>query len=250
MSNTVSPAEVQKFERLAAEWWSADGQFRPLHKLNPLRLGYVRDRAAAHFGRDIRRPRPLAGLRLLDVGCGGGLLCEPLTRLGAEVTGIDPSQTNIGVARRHAETSGLAVDYRATTAEALAAAGETFDVVLAMEVVEHVADRDAFVAACGALLKPGGLLVLATINRTPKAYALVILGAERVLRWLPRGTHRYEMLVRPAELEAAQQAAGLAVLDRTGVTYDLLADRFRLCDDLGANYMMASAKPAPAAASP
>lgn len=241
---SVDPGEVAKFERLAAEWWNPDGKFRPLHKFNPVRLGYIRDRSAAHFGRDVKAGRPFSGLKLLDIGCGGGLLSEPMARLGAEVVGIDPAPTNIAVARLHAGESGLAVDYRATDAETLAGSGERFDVVLAMEVVEHVPDRDAFIAACGALLRPGGLLFVATINRTPKAYALAIFGAEVVLRWLPRGTHDYAKLVRPAELQGALAAAGLAVADRSGMVYNPLADRWSLSSDMGVNYMIAATRPA------
>ena len=215
-----------------------------------MRVAYVRDQVAAHFGRDPKFPKPLAGLRLLDIGCGGGLLAEPMARLGADVVGADPARGNIEVARLHAAASELAIEYRVTTAEALAAAGESFDVVLAMEVVEHVADRDTFAAACAALLKPGGLAIFATINRTPKAYALAIVGAELVLRWLPRGTHDYAKLVRPAELEASLAAAGLSVIDYTGVTYNPIADRWSRSSDIDVNYMVAVVKrpPEPVAA--
>ena len=241
-SVSVDPAEVEKFDRMADEWWDADGPFRPLHKLNPVRLAYIRDVAAAHFACDAKNGRPLARLRLLDIGCGGGLLAEPMARLGAEVVGADPSSPNIEAARRHAEAVGLTIDYRAITAEALAAAGEEFDLVLAMEVVEHVADIDAFLATCSNLLKPGGLLIAATINRTPKAFALAIVGAEYLLRWLPRGTHDYSKLVRPAELEAALGLAGLAVIDRTGVSYDPLSDRWSRSANMDVNYMLAAEK--------
>jgi 2-polyprenyl-6-hydroxyphenyl methylase/3-demethylubiquinone-9 3-methyltransferase len=240
---SVDPREIAKFERMAADWWDPDGSLRPLHKLNPVRLAYIRDRAAAHFGREPRRPKPLGGLRIIDVGCGGGLLCEPLTRLGAAMLGIDPAPANIEVARLHAQQSGLSVDYRSATAEDVAAAGERFDVVLAMEVVEHVSDRDGFVRACADLLVPGGLFFAATINRTAKAHALAIVLAERVLRWLPRGTHDYEKLVRPEELDASLRAAGLVPLHRTGVSYHPLADSWRESADLDVNYMLVAQKP-------
>lgn len=241
---TIDPVEVQKFERLAAEWWNPDGKFRPLHKFNPVRLAYIRDGVAGHFGRDIKAEKPFAGLRLLDIGCGGGLLAEPMARLGADVVGADPAPTNIEVARLHAAQSGLAMDYRATTAEDLAAAGEMFDVVLAMEVIEHVANPDGFIAACGSLLKPGGILFVATINRTLKAYALAIFGAELVLRWLPRGTHDYAKLVRPAELEASLRASDLHVIDRQGIVYNPLADSWSRSTDMDVNYMVLAQKPA------
>ena len=242
LHDTVDPAELEKFERVASEWWDPDGKFKPLHKLNPVRVAYVRDRMAEHFGRDPKFPKPLTALRLLDIGCGGGLLAEPMARLGADVVGADPARANIEVARLHAAGSELGIDYRAMTAEALAAAGESFDVVLALEVVEHVADRDAFVAACARLLKPDGLAIFATINRTLKAYALAIVGAELVLRWLPRGTHDYAKLVRPAELETSLTAAGLAVTNRTGVTYNPISDRWSRSSDMDVNYMLAATK--------
>ncbi len=244
VTTTVDPAEIQKFERMAAEWWDPSGKFAPLHKFNPVRLQTIRDVAAEHFARDPKSGRPLAGLRLLDVGCGGGILCEPLARLGAAVTGIDPSATNVEIARLHAAKMALDLDYRATTAEALAEAGETFDVVLAMEVVEHVADIDQFIAACAGLVKPGGLLFVATINRTLKAFALAIVGAEYILRWLPRGTHDYDKLVRPDELKASFRKAGLNVQRRIGVSYNPLADRWSPSRDMDVNYMMVAEKPA------
>jgi 2-polyprenyl-6-hydroxyphenyl methylase/3-demethylubiquinone-9 3-methyltransferase len=239
---TVDPAEVAKFERMAAEWWNADGKFRPLHKLNPVRLGYIRDHAAGHFRRDAKSGKPLARLRVLDIGCGGGLLTEPMARLGADAVGADPARANIDAARRHAEQGGLSIDYRETTAESLAAAGEAFDVVLAMEVIEHVADMQAFLNACAALTKPGGLFFAATINRTAKAFALAIVGAEYLLRWLPRGTHDYSKLVRPAELESALETAGLATIGRSGVTYNPLSDRWSRSDDMDVNYMIVAEK--------
>ncbi|MGH6923354.1 MAG: bifunctional 2-polyprenyl-6-hydroxyphenol methylase/3-demethylubiquinol 3-O-methyltransferase UbiG [Propylenella sp.] len=244
IGRTVDPSEVAKFERMAAEWWDADGKFAPLHKFNPVRLGYIRDVVVEHFARDAKLGRPLSGLRLVDIGCGGGLLCEPMARLGATVVGIDPSTVNVEAARRHAAKAGLDIDYRAKTAEALAEAGKAFDVVLAMEVVEHVSDIDAFLAACAALTRPGGILFVATINRTLKAFALAIVGAEYVLRWLPRGTHDYDRLVRPAELEAALAKAGLAVAHSTGVIYNPLSDRWSRSTDMDVNYIVVASKPA------
>lgn len=240
---TIDPREIAHFTALAAEWWNPTGKFRPLHKFNPVRLTYVRDRIAARFGRDPRSTAPLAGLRVLDIGCGGGLLSEPMARMGADVVGADASATNIEVARIHAAESGVAVDYRATTAEDLAAAGESFDVVLNMEVVEHVSDVDLFLKSCAAMVRPGGLMVVATINRTPKALALAIVGAEYVLRWLPRGTHKYEKLVRPEEIERPVNAAGMTVIDRTGVFFNPLQDRWNLSRDMDVNYMLLAARP-------
>ncbi|HSG95391.1 MAG TPA: bifunctional 2-polyprenyl-6-hydroxyphenol methylase/3-demethylubiquinol 3-O-methyltransferase UbiG [Afifellaceae bacterium] len=237
-ASSVDDAEIAKFERLAAEWWDPHGKFRPLHKFNPLRIAYIKDQLCLYFGRDAKSANALKGLRLLDIGCGGGLLCEPMARLGAEITGVDPSPVNIEVASLHARQSGLTIDYRATTAEDLADVGETFDVVLNMEVVEHVADVEAFIAACAAMVKPGGLMVVATINRTLKALGLAIIGVEYILRWLPRGTHRYDKLVRPDELESALSAGGLQLIDETGVVYNPLTDRWSLSPDLDVNYMV------------
>lgn len=237
-ASTVDEREVDKFDRMAAEWWNPNGKFRPLHKFNPVRLAFLREALVSHFGREASDERPLAGLRVLDIGCGGGLLCEPLSRMGAEVVGADAAPTNIAIARRHAELSGVAVDYRATTAEALAADGETFDAVLAMEIVEHVADVDAFVAACATMVKPGGLTTFATINRTLKALALAIVGAEYVLRWLPRGTHSYDRLVKPRELERAFLANGLMPRRPVGVVYNPLKDAWSLSTDTDVNYMI------------
>ena len=242
-NGTVDRREVEKFARLAADWWEPDGPLKPLHRLNPVRLAYIREQVCARFGRDHEAPRPFAGLRVLDIGCGAGLLSEPMARLGAEVVGIDPAEENIAAARLHSERAGLAIDYRVATAEALAEAGETFEVVLAMEVVEHVADLDAFLAAAAAMLRPGGIMLLASINRTPKAFALAIVGAEYLLRWLPRGTHRYDKLVRPEELERALAGLGLAVIDRTGAVYDPFADRWRRSGDLDVNYMISAERP-------
>ena len=244
MSGTVDPAEVAKFEAMAADWWDPHGKFRPLHMLNPCRLDYIVDQIAAEFARDPKAPRPFAGLRLLDIGCGGGLLAEPMARLGAEVVGVDAAAGNIPVARLHAEQSGLAIDYRVGTAEALAEAGEAFDVVLAMEVIEHVADPPAFLAACRGLLRPGGLLICSTINRNPKSFLLAIVGAEHVLRWLPKGTHDWRKLITPSELEALQRGAGLAPVDAKGFVFDPLDWSWRLSDrDLSVNYVTASLRP-------
>ncbi|HEY5819276.1 MAG TPA: bifunctional 2-polyprenyl-6-hydroxyphenol methylase/3-demethylubiquinol 3-O-methyltransferase UbiG [Mesorhizobium sp.] len=235
---TIDPGEVERFSAMAAEWWNPNGKFRPLHKFNPVRLAYIRDQVAARFGRDPQSARPFDGLRFLDIGCGGGLLCEPMARLGATVVGVDPAERNIDVARLHAAQSGLKIDYRAATAEELADAGEEFDVVLNMEVVEHVADVELFIARTAEMVKPGGLMFVATINRTLKAHALAIIGAEYILRWLPRGTHQFEKLVRPAELEAALAKAGLTIADRTGVSYNPLADRWSRSRDMDVNYMV------------
>lgn len=237
-ATTIDPAEVDRFSRLAAEWWNPKGKFKPLHKFNPVRLTYIRDTVCAHFGCDPKAAAPFAGLRLLDIGCGGGLLSEPMARLGAGVVGADASETNIEVAKIHAAQSGVAVDYRATTSEALQEAGETFDVILNMEVVEHVADVDLFLKSCAAMVRPGGLMFVATINRTVKAWGLAIVGAEYVLGWLPRGTHRYDKLVRPPEIDAALAGTGVEVFDRSGVFYNVLADQWRLSRDMDVNYMV------------
>jgi 2-polyprenyl-6-hydroxyphenyl methylase/3-demethylubiquinone-9 3-methyltransferase len=243
-ASATDPAEVARFSALAGKWWDPAGPLRPLHRLNPLRLAWIKDQVTGQFDRERTDPLGLKDLRVLDVGCGGGLLCEPLARMGAAVVGIDPSAENIAVARRHAEQAGLAVDYRATTAEALSAEGERFDVVTILEVVEHVPDVSAFVAACASMLKPGGLTIAATINRTAKSWLLAIVGAEYILRWLPRGTHSWDKLVTPGELSAALRAAGLTVAAETGVMYVPLADYFRLTSDMDVNYMMAATRPA------
>jgi 2-polyprenyl-6-hydroxyphenyl methylase/3-demethylubiquinone-9 3-methyltransferase len=216
----------------------------PLHKFNPVRLAYIRDAVCRRFERDAKRLDCLKGLRVLDIGCGGGILSEPLARLGADVVGADPAEANIEAATLHAGDSGLAVDYRATTAEALAEAGERFDVVLAMEVVEHVADVNLFVKLTGAMVKPRGLMITATLNRTLKSFALAIVGAEYVLRWLPRGTHQWDKFVTPNELEIALELAGLRAIDAAGVIYNPLADRWRLADDTDVNYMLTAERPA------
>ena len=244
-SPSLDAEEVEKFSRLAAEWWDPHGKFAVLHKFNPVRLAYIRDHVTARFARDPNSPKPLKGLRLLDIGCGGGLLSEPMARLGADVVAIDPSATNIATARVHASESGLDIDYRADTAETLAAGGETFDVILNMEVIEHVVDPAAFVAVCGRLLKPGGIMVVATINRTLKSFAFAIVGAEYVLGWLPRGTHHWEKLITPEELATWLAAAGLTQADITGVFYNPLTDTWARSRDTDVNYMLVADKPKP-----
>lgn len=237
-AGTIDDDEVAHFARLAGRWWDPRGPWATLHRFNPVRLAYVRDRAAAHFSRDPARLDSLKGLRILDIGCGGGVLCEPLARLGAEVTGIDPVADSIAAAQHHAGETGLAIDYRCTTAEALAETGEAFDIVLAMEVVEHVADFNLFIEEAAALVKPDGLMFVATINRTLKSFALLIVGAEYILRWIPRGTHQWDKFITPDELEIALERSGLSVTAETGVIYNLLADRFQLSTDMDANYMV------------
>ncbi len=240
--STIDAAEVERFSRMAEEWWDPDGKFQPLHKFNPVRLSYIRDHVAARFDRDTNAPGPFKGLRFLDIGCGGGLLCEPMARLGAEIVGADPSDTNIEIARLHAAESGLDIDYRAMTAEELAANGETFDVVLNMEVVEHVADVELFLEKCAKMVRPGGLMFVATINRTLKALGLAIIGAEYVLRWLPKGTHQYDKLVRPEEVENPLVAADMRIIDRSGISYNPLADEWRQSRDMDVNYMLLAEK--------
>ncbi|HZS82655.1 MAG TPA: bifunctional 2-polyprenyl-6-hydroxyphenol methylase/3-demethylubiquinol 3-O-methyltransferase UbiG [Stellaceae bacterium] len=239
---TVDPGEIARFAALAEAWWDPRGKFRPLHKLNPLRLQFLRERFLAHFGRDAALLSPFSGLRLLDIGCGGGLVAEPMARLGFAVTGIDAAAETVMTARAHAEAAGLAIDYRAVAVEALAAAGEPFDAVLALEIIEHVADLGAFCAAAAAVLKPGGMLIAATLNRTAKAWLLAIIGAEYVLGWLPRGTHDWRKFVRPSELAAGLRRNGLRIAEITGAAYDPLADSWRLSRDLDVNYMMTAVK--------
>jgi 2-polyprenyl-6-hydroxyphenyl methylase/3-demethylubiquinone-9 3-methyltransferase len=242
--STVDAAEIERFSRLAADWWNPRGAMAPLHKFNPVRLGYIRDQAVMHFGRDPKRLDALKGLRILDIGCGAGLLSEPLARIGAEVVGADPAVANIEAAKLHATETGVTVDYRATTAEDLADAGERFDIVLAMEVVEHVTDVRLFVRRCAEMVKPGGLMIGATLNRTLKAFALAIVGAEYVLRWVPRGTHQWDKFVTPDELESAMEAGGLRRIGESGVIYNPLADKWRLSSDMDVNYMLTAERPA------
>ncbi|MEM8988742.1 MAG: bifunctional 2-polyprenyl-6-hydroxyphenol methylase/3-demethylubiquinol 3-O-methyltransferase UbiG [Pseudomonadota bacterium] len=242
---TVDPAEIEKFSKIAAEWWDPKGKFRPLHKFNPVRLGYIRDVCAAHFNRDEDAVTPLSGLRLLDVGCGGGLVSEPMRRLGADVTGLDAAERNVKTAATHAEEQGLTIDYRSTTVETLAAEEPgAFDIVLNLEVVEHVADVGVFLKASAALVKPGGIMILATINRTLKALATAKIGAEYILRWLPAGTHEFSKFVTPGEAAAPLRAAGLEVAPAQGVSYVPLADKWRLSGDTAVNYMLKAVKPA------
>ena len=240
---TINPDEIAKFAAMADEWWDPAGKFRPLHKFNPVRLTYIRDWALRHFGRDEGQVRPLEGLSVLDIGCGGGLLCEPLTRLGARVTGIDAGDKNIAVARLHAERMELAIDYRTTTSEALAADGARFDIVLNMEVVEHVSNVPLYMKSCADLVAPGGLLVSATLNRTARALAFAKFAAEYVLRWLPPGTHDWSKFITPDELKAMIRRNGLKTIDETGVVYHPLADEWRASRDMGINYMVLAERP-------
>jgi 2-polyprenyl-6-hydroxyphenyl methylase/3-demethylubiquinone-9 3-methyltransferase len=243
--STVDPSEIAKFEAMAAEWWDPNGKFKPLHMLNPCRLDYITSQIAAEFYRDLTSPQPFAGLRLLDIGCGGGLLSEPMARLGATVVGADAAEGNLPVARIHAEQSGLDIDYRHTTAEALADAGEQFDVVLNMEVIEHVADPLSYLVATRQLLKPGGLEICSTINRNPKSFAVAIVGAEFVMRWLPRGTHEWSKFITPDELFDLLGQAGLTPVDRKGFVFNPISWQWSISErDLSVNYVTASTKPA------
>ena len=237
--SSIDAGEVAKFQAMAAEWWDPAGKFKPLHMLNPVRLDYITGQIAAEFGRDRRSLRPFEGLRLLDIGCGGGLVAEPMARLGAAVTGADAAAENIEVARVHAAQADLSIDYRATTAEAILAEGARFDVVLALEIVEHVADPQEFITTCARLLRPGGLLIASTLNRTPQSFAAAIVGAEWIMRWLPRGTHEWSRFLRPTELGAMFDAAGVRVVDRSGMVFNPLGWSWSLSKrDLSVNYLM------------
>ena len=243
MQTTIDPSEVAKFEAMAAEWWNPNGKFRPLHLMNPCRLDYITGQIAAEYDRDLTKPLPFAGLRILDIGCGGGLLSEPMARLGAEVVGADAAPRNIPVAQVHAQASGLSIDYRFTTAEDLAAAGEQFDVVLNMEVVEHVSDPLAYLTACHDLLKSGGIMLCSTLNRNPKSYLMAIIGAEWVMRWLPKGTHDWAKFITPDELYALITRAGLAPVDRKGMVFNPVSWGWSLsARDLSVNYVTTSRK--------
>ena len=236
---TVDPAEIERFSRIAGEWWDPTGKFAPLHRLNPVRIGYIRDRAAARWKRDALSGVPLHGLSLLDIGCGGGLLSEPMARLGARVTGVDAAPRNVAVAALHAEKQGLEIDYRQGAAEALAESGNQFDVVLALEIVEHVADAPLFLKSCGRLVRPGGLLFLSTLNRTAKAWALAIAGGEYILRWLPRGTHDWQKFLKPSEVVNGLSAGGIEAQEIVGVVYSPLSRAWSLNkSDLDVNYML------------
>ncbi|MBR0873510.1 bifunctional 2-polyprenyl-6-hydroxyphenol methylase/3-demethylubiquinol 3-O-methyltransferase UbiG [Bradyrhizobium tropiciagri] len=236
-ASSVDPAEIAKFSKLSDEWWDPHGKMAPLHKINPLRLSYIRDAACRKFERNAKSLGCLSGLRLLDIGCGAGLLCEPMTRLGAQVIGVDPSATNIAAAKLHAEKGHLSIDYRCTTIEEMDPR-ERFDIVLAMEVVEHVVDVGAFLKRCAAMLKPGGLMVVSTLNRNWKSFALAIVGAEYVLRWLPRGTHEWNKFVTPAELERYLGDLNLTITEQAGVVYNPLADKWSVSSDMDVNYMV------------
>jgi len=243
MTETVDAAEIGKFDRMAATWWDPEGEAKPLHRMNPIRLDYIRDHVCAQYGRDPEMIRAFDGLNIVDVGCGGGLLCEPMARLGASVTGVDASAEAIAVARDHAETHGLTIDYRADPADVLVREGAQFDVVLAMEIVEHVSDIPTFLADVAALAKPGGLVFLSTLNRTAKSFALAIGAAEYVLRWLPRGTHDWNKFPTPKELETALVEAGLTVVDDTGFSYAPLRDKWSRSKDMSVNYALVAEKP-------
>ena len=240
---TVDPAEIAKFAAMADDWWDPDGAYRPLHRQNPARLTFIRDQLCARFGRDTRSLSSLSGLRIADIGCGGGLICEPLARIGADIVGVDATAPNITAAQVHAESQGLTIDYRHMTAEALAETGAQFDAVLNLEIIEHVADVPAFVAACAALVKPGGAMITSTLNRTPRAFALAIVGAEYVLRWLPRGTHDWRRFVKPSELARYLRREGMTLTTLCGLTLDPLARTWTLNPhDVAVNYIAFSTK--------
>ncbi|MCF3972987.1 bifunctional 2-polyprenyl-6-hydroxyphenol methylase/3-demethylubiquinol 3-O-methyltransferase UbiG [Paracoccus salsus] len=242
--SSIDPDEIAKFEAMAADWWDPKGKFKPLHMMNPVRLDYIVSQIAGEFARERKDLRPLSGLRVLDIGCGGGLVAEPMARLGAEVVGADAAEGNIAVARLHADQQGLDIDYRATTAEALAAADEVFDVVLALEIVEHVADPAAFIGTCHDLVRPGGLVIASTLNRTAKSFGAAIIGAEWIMRWLPRGTHDWARFITPDELAQMAVHAGCEAVDRRGMVFDPIGFGWRLSDrDLSVNYILTARRP-------
>lgn len=247
-ATTINPEEVARFDRFGAQWWDPDGPMQALHKFNPVRVAYLRELLGRHFltegkPRDWRSAKALDGLTILDIGCGGGILSESLAKIGARVTAVDPAHRNIEVAQDHAAKAGLSIDYRCATAEALAGEGAIFDAVLAMEVIEHVNDVDHFLRLASAMVRPGGVLVAATLNRTLKSFAFAIIGAEYVLRWVPRGTHSWSQFVTPQELAEALRAAGLHIKDETGVIYDPIAAKWRLSHDMDINYIIAASRP-------
>jgi 2-polyprenyl-6-hydroxyphenyl methylase/3-demethylubiquinone-9 3-methyltransferase len=239
---SLDPSEVAKFSAMAAEWWNPKGKFGVLHVFNPVRLQFIKEQVTARLARDPLEREPFEGLRFLDIGCGGGLLTEPMSRLGASITGVDPSERNIKTASVHAQEMGLDIDYRVGTAEDLAAAGEQFDVILNMEVIEHVADPVAFTRTCASMLKPGGLMFVATLNRTLKSFGLAIVGAEYVLGWLPKGTHQWEKFITPAELKGWLADNGLTVKEELGVTYSPFTRQWRVSRDMDVNYMLLAQK--------
>ena len=242
-ANTLDPEEIERFSRIADEWWDPTGKFRPLHLLNPVRLRFIRDEICQHRQKDSKVASPLKGLNILDIGCGGGLLCEPMTRMGANVTGIDPATRSIEAAKVHAGEMGLEIDYRDSRAEDLLTAGETFDVVINMEVIEHVPDMPAFLKTCAGLLAPGGLMLASTLNRTPKSYGLAIIGAEYIMRWLPVGTHQWKRFVTPDELKQALLDGGLENVEMTGMSYNPLTGSWSLGSDLDVNYLAKARNP-------
>ncbi|EJF84133.1 3-demethylubiquinone-9 3-methyltransferase [Bartonella elizabethae Re6043vi] len=240
---TVDQSEIDHFSRIAKEWWDPQGKFRPLHQFNPTRLAYIREKICLEFNRDPVSLTPFDNLKILDIGCGGGLLCEPMARLGAIVVGVDAAQTNIEVAKIHAAQNNLSIDYRTTTAEALANEGEKFDIILNMEVVEHVADVNLFIKATAKMLKPQGLMFVATLNRTWKAWGLAIVGAEYILRWLPKGTHDYKKFLKPRELKNFLSKNALSVIDEIGITYNPLNDSWNRSKDMDVNYLLLAKRP-------
>ena len=240
---SVDPAEIAKFQAMATEWWDPNGKFKPLHMLNPCRVDYITQQIAEEFDRDLASEAPFLGLRILDIGCGGGLLCEPMARLGATVVGVDAAERNIPVATTHAEQSGLTITYRHDTAEALVDEGAEFDVVLNMEVVEHVEGPLEYLTACQRLLKSGGIMICSTINRNAKSFAMAIVGAEYIMRWLPKGTHDWSKFITPDELFTLIENAGLDPVDRKGFVFNPISWQWRLSDrDLSVNYVTTSIK--------
>lgn len=241
--SSIDPDEVEQFSRIAEEWWDPKGKFKPLHQINPVRIGYIREKICKHFQLDNETRQPFSGLKLLDIGCGGGLICEPMARLGADITGVDASDRNIAVASLHAKDMGLTIAYRATTAEALVEAGECYDVVLALEIVEHVVDPDAFIASCASLVKPGGLLIMSTLNRTLKSLAMAKIGAEYILRLLPRGTHDWRKFIRPSEMACAMRGGGLELVELRGMVLHPLRRQWAISEnDLDVNYLAVARK--------